>query len=101
MRAGRCLTRLLHRVQRDATQAQLATAHVDRKADFVCEAHPCPKPYNLPTNPPTFPSLRARPCDCGVRRHSDGTFAVTELCQGHLDELQDEADERARALLGE
>ena len=40
-------------------------------------------------------------CLCEVKRHPDGTFAVTELCQGHLDELQDEADERARALLGE
>lgn len=40
-------------------------------------------------------------CHCEVKRHPDGTFAVTELCQGHLEELQDEADERARALLGE
>ena len=40
-------------------------------------------------------------CDCGVRRHPDGTFAVIEVCQDHLDERQAEADERARALLGE
>ena len=40
-------------------------------------------------------------CHCEVKRHPDGTFAVTELCRGHLEERQDEADERARNLLEE
>lgn len=36
---------------------------------------------------------------CRVRRHRDGTFAVIEMCQDHLDEQQAEADERAHTLL--
>ena len=40
-------------------------------------------------------------CDCRVRRHPDGTFAVIEMCQDHLEQRQAEADERARALLEE
>ena len=39
-------------------------------------------------------------CYCQVKRHPDGTFAVVELCRGHLEERQDEADERARASAG-
>lgn len=40
-------------------------------------------------------------CNCRVRRHPDGAFAIIEMCQDHLDEQQAEADERARALLDE
>ena len=38
-------------------------------------------------------------CTCRVRRHPDGTFAVIEICQDHLEQQQAEADERARTLL--
>ena len=40
-------------------------------------------------------------CACRVRRHPDGTFAVIEMCQDHVDQQQAEADERARTLLEE
>lgn len=38
-------------------------------------------------------------CDCRMRRHPDGTFAVIEMCQDHFEQQQSEADERARTLL--